>query len=175
MEDRIIKNETVYAGKIVRLQVDTFEDKGGGEYFREIVRHPGAVAIVPFAGPDEIYLIRQYRHPHNEVIYEIPAGTLEEGEDYETCAARELEEELGFSAGRLERLLLIYPSPGVMDEKIMIFKTADLTSSVQNLEDDEELVIEKMPFNRALDLIKEGKIKDAKTICALLYLKEFHS
>jgi len=173
MEDRIIKRENVYKGRIVQLQVDTLEDKNGKRYFREIVRHPGAVAIVPFAGADEIYLIRQYRYPHNEVIYEIPAGTLEEGEDYETCAAREIEEELGLCAGRLERVLLIYPSPGVMDEKIMIFRAADLARSRQNLEDDEELVIEKMPFNRALELIKDGKIRDAKTICALLYLKEF--
>ena len=173
MKHTLIKREEIYCGKIVRLEKDELQDERGNRFVREIVHHPGAVAIVPFVSDDEIFLIRQYRYAHDEIIYEIPAGTLEKGEDYKTCAHREVEEELGYKAGNIEKLFLIYPSPGVMTEKIAIFKASDLKKTRQNLESDEVLTIERMKFNHALALIKEGKIKDAKTICALLYLKEF--
>jgi len=173
MKHTLIKREKIYTGKIVKLDKDELLDERGNRFVREIVHHPGAVAILPFISSDEIFLIRQYRYAHDEIIYEIPAGTLERGEDYESCARREIEEELGYKAGTIKKLFVIYPSPGVMTEKIAIFKAGNLKKTEQNLESDEELTIERMKFNHALALVREGKIKDAKTICALLYLKEF--
>ena len=173
MKDKLKKSEIIYTGRIINLEKDELEDLSGNKYIREIVRHPGAVAIVPFINDEEIFLLRQYRYAHNEVIYEIPAGTLEKGEDYETCAHRELQEELGFTASCLKELILLYPSPGVMNEKIMLFKATGLIKSEQNLDFDEDLAVERIKFNDAVQLIKEGKIKDAKTICGLLFLKEF--
>jgi len=134
----------------------------------DIVRHPGAAAIVPFASPDEVLLIRQFRHAADGELLEVPAGKLDDGEPPAVCAARELEEEAGHRAGRLEELGWIWTTPGFTDEKIWLFAAFDLTPSAQRPEDDEVIEVVPTPFDRALEMIWTGEINDAKSAMALL-------
>lgn len=141
----------------------------GRELELEIVRHPGAAAIVPFASPDEVFLIRQYRHAANGTILEVPAGKIDPGESPEDCAVRELEEEAGQRAGRLESLGWIWTTPGFTDEKIHLFAAFDLTEVPPRPEDDESIETLRVPFQAALDLIWSGELRDAKSSLALLH------
>jgi len=134
----------------------------------DVLRHPGAAAVVPFLSPTEVLLIRQYRHATGGTILEVPAGKLD-GEDPAVCAARELEEEAGQRAGRLERLGAIWTTPGFTDEKIHLFAAFDLTPVPQRLESDEVIELVRMPLARALALVWDGEIADAKSALALLH------
>jgi len=134
----------------------------------DIVRHPGASAIVPFVTDDEVLLIRQYRYATGGELWEVPAGKLDVGEDALTCARRELEEEAGQRAGRVEALGPMWASPGFTDEQIHLFAAFDLEPVPQRLEDDEVIEIEQMTFERALEMVWSGEISDAKSQLALL-------
>ena len=134
----------------------------------DIVRHPGASAVVPFVSQDEVLLLRQYRYATGGTLWEVPAGKLDPDEDPLTCAHRELEEEAGCRAGRMEPLGAMWASPGFTDEKIHLFAAFDLTPVPQRLEPDEVIELERMPFDRALDLIWSGRLVDAKSQLALL-------
>ncbi len=155
-------------GKLLKIDRDRVRLPNGRETSLEMVRHPGASAIVPFITPDDILLIRQFRYATGGFIYEVPAGTLNTGEDPETCARREVEEESGHRAGRLERLASIYTTPGFTDEVIHLYAAFDLTPVGQNLDHDEVLTVERMPLAEAIARIGRGDIVDSKTICALL-------
>jgi ADP-ribose pyrophosphatase len=135
----------------------------------DVVRHPGAAAVVPFLDDDEVLLIRQYRHATGGTIWEVPAGKLDDGEAPETCAARELEEEAGRRAGRLEKLGWIFTTPGFTDEVIHLFAGFDLTAVPTRHEDDELIEIVPMPLARALELVWAGEIPDAKSALALIH------
>ena len=135
----------------------------------DIVRHPGAAAVVPFLSDDEVLLIRQYRFAADGMILEVPAGKLDAGEAPAVCAGRELEEEAGQRAGRLEALGWIWTTPGFTDEKIHLFAAFDLSAVPQRPEDDEIIEIVPMPLGRALDLVWRGEINDAKSAMALLH------
>ena len=141
----------------------------GRELDLDIVRHPGAAAVVPFASPDEVILIRQYRHAANGTILEVPAGKLDPGESPETCAVRELEEEAGQRAGRLEALGWIWTTPGFTDEKIHLFAAFDLTEVPARPEADESIEPLRVPLDEALDLVWRGELRDAKSSLALLH------
>ena len=134
----------------------------------DVVRHPGAAAIVPFVSEDDVLLIRQYRYATGGMLWEVPAGKLDPGEDPETCARRELEEEAGRRAGRLESLGPMWASPGFTDESIHLFAAFDLEPVPQRLEDDEVIEIEQLPFSRALQMVWDGEISDAKSALALV-------
>lgn len=140
----------------------------------EIIRHSGASAIVPIKDTGQVILIKQFRYAAGGFIYEIPAGRLHKGEDPLECAARELEEETGFKAGRIEKLITILTTPGFCDERIHIFMAKDLIQSKQNLGPDEILQIVEMPLEEAIKGINKGIIIDAKTIAGLsaVYLKD---
>jgi ADP-ribose pyrophosphatase len=134
----------------------------------DIVRHPGAAAVVPFLSDDEVLLISQYRHAAGGMILEVPAGKLDEGETPAACAARELQEEAGQSAERIEALGWIWTTPGFTDEKIHLFAGFDLTPVPPRPDDDEVIELVPTPLERALELVWRGEINDAKSAMALL-------
>jgi ADP-ribose pyrophosphatase len=135
---------------------------------REVVRHPGAAAMVPLFDDGRVVLVKQHRHAVNDYLWEIPAGTLEPDENPIACAQRELVEETGYEATDFDKLTEILPAPGYTDERIHIFLATGLKAVEQKLEDDEILTVQPTPFNRAIEMINQGEIKDAKTIAGLL-------
>ena len=139
----------------------------------EIIAHPGAAAVVPMKDEHTVIMIRQYRHAVGGFIYEIPAGKLHPNEDPRNCAHREVEEEIGFKVGTLEPLLSFFTTPGFTDEIIHIFVGTDLKPGKQDLDVDEVLEIVELPLAKAIDMIRNGDIKDGKTIIGLqpTYLK----
>lgn len=167
-----------YNGRVISLDIDTVRFPDGSQGEMEMVRHPGASAIVPFLsdprGPDpQLLLIRQYRYAALDFLYEIPAGRLEPDEAPEACARRELQEETGCTAGTLEHMHTMFTTPGFTDEKIHLFLAFDLTRGASQTEADEFISVEVMSLSRALDLIREGAIKDAKTALGILYAAGF--
>lgn len=157
-----------YRGRVLSVWLESAHLPNGRTVDLEIVRHPGAAAVVPFVSPDEVLLLRQYRHAAGGTIWEVPAGKLD-GEAPEVCAARELEEEAGRRAGRLEKLGAIWTTPGFTDERIHLFAAFDLEEVPQRLEPDEAIEVESMPFSEALELVWRGEIDDAKSALALLH------
>ena len=173
-----LASKRIHSGRVIDLDQDTvrFPDGSTGEL--EMVRHPGAAAVVPFAsdprGADPtILLIRQFRHAANGPLIEIPAGRLNPGEDPPECARRELLEEVGVKAGRVERLTTIWTTPGFTDERIHLFWAADLTTHKHAREPDEFIEVTPKPLSEALELIRSGVISDAKTALALLFVAGF--
>jgi len=135
----------------------------------DIVRHPGASAVVPFENDDDVLLIRQYRHAAGGEILEVPAGKLDPGDTPESCAARELEEEVGRRAGRIEHLGWIFTTPGFTDEVIHLFAAFDLEPIPTRHEDDEVIEVLRVPLREALEKVWRGEINDAKSALALLH------
>lgn len=168
MEHRRLGTERVYDGKLLRIDRDQVLLPNGRETVLEMVRHPGASAVVPFVTGDEILLVRQFRYATEGYILEAPAGTLDPGEEPEACARREVEEEVGHRVGSLERLGCIYTTPGFTDERIHLWTAHDLTPARQELDADEVLTVVRLPFEDALERVRIGEITDAKTICALM-------
>ncbi len=169
-----ISSRRVYTGRVISLDVDRVRFPDGSEGELEMVRHPGASAIVPFlsdpAGDDpQVLMIRQYRYAAEGYLYEIPAGRLDEGEDPADCAARELREETGCTAERIEHLFTMYTTPGFTDEKIHLFMAVGLTQGEAAREADEFVEVVPMTLSRALELIERGEIQDAKTALGLMY------
>ena len=142
---------------------------GGRETELDIVRHPGAAAVVPFLDEDHVLLIRQYRHAAGGTILEVPAGKLDPGETPESCALRELEEEAGRQAGRLEKLGWIFTTPGFTDEVIHLFTGHELSLVPTRHEPDEVIELVPMPFAEALELVWRGELTDAKSALALVH------
>lgn len=159
--------KNIYTGKVITLNIDTVRLPNGVTIDLEMVRHPGASAVVPIKDDGTLVLIRQFRHAAGGFIYEIPAGKLHPGEDPKICAARELEEEIGYRAGGLELLSSIFTAPGFTDEIIHVYKATDLTKTKQNLDRDEVLDIVEMPLREAMAMIQDGRIRDAKTMIGL--------
>src|SRR6476659_1180004 len=157
----------IYTGKVVTLNVDTVQLPNGVTVDLETIRQPGAAALVPVKDDGTVVLIRQFRHAAGGFIYEIPAGKLSPGEDPLHCAARELEEEIGWIAGRLERLTSMLTAPGFTDEVIHIYKATGLTAGRQQLDRDEVLEVLEISLEEAIKMIEAGTIRDAKTIVGL--------
>ena len=173
-----VSTRRAYTGRVISLDLDTVRFPDGSQGELEIVRHPGASAIVPFlsdpAGPDpQLLLIKQYRYAALDFLYEIPAGRLEPGEAPELCARRELQEETGCTAGTMQHMHTMFTTPGFTDEKIHLFLAYDLVRGMAQTEADEFISVEVMPLTRALDMIRDGVIKDAKTALGILYAAGF--
>lgn len=166
----------IYQGKVVTLNVDTVRLPNGHTIDLEVIRHPGAAAVVPMKDDGTVVMIRQFRHAANGFIYEIPAGKLHPKEDPLDCAARELEEEIGYKAGRFELLSSIFTAPGFADEVIHVYVATALTRGTQNLDQDEVLEVVEMPLREAIAKIEDGTIRDAKTIIGLqaVYIRQQH-
>ena len=173
-----IATRRVYTGRVINLDVDTVRFPNGSTGELEMIRHPGASAVVPFlsdpAGDDpQVLLIRQYRYAAERYLYEIPAGRLDPGEAPDACARRELREETGCTAERVEHLTTMYTTPGFTDERIHLFMAVGLTRGEDAREADEFIEVEGMPLSKALSLIERGEIQDGKTALGLLFAAGF--
>ena len=164
---KVVDTKTIFRGRVIEVSVDTVSE-GELTYEREIVHHAGSAVIVPVFDDGTIALVRQYRHPAQRYLLEVPAGTLERGEAPEKGAARELEEELGVVSGRLEKLSEFFVSPGFCEEKMWVYLATELTETEQRLEDDEVIEVVRIPFSQALGMITTGEIEDAKTIIGVM-------
>ena len=162
-----MQTKHIYTGVVVNLNVDTVTLPNGLTVDLEVVRHPGAAAVVPLKDDGTVILIRQFRHAAGGFIYEIPAGKLHPGEDPKVCAARELEEEVGYRASRFELLSSIFTAPGFTDEVIHVYRATGLTKGRQQLDRDEVLEVIEMPLREAMAMIQDGSIRDAKTMIGL--------
>jgi ADP-ribose pyrophosphatase len=163
----LLDSKEVFAGRVFDVTVDTVRE-GGKTYTREVVHHRGSAVILPAFDDGTIALVRQYRHPAVRYLLELPAGTLNDKEPPAEGAARELEEELGLVAGKMEKLTEFFVSPGFCEEKMWLYLATELTETAQRLEDDEMIEVVRMPLERALQMITDGEIEDAKTIIGLM-------
>src|SRR5713226_2545412 len=162
-----IDSKNVFSGRIFNVTVDTVRE-GDRTYIREVVHHSGSAVILPAFDDGTIALVRQYRHPAVKYLLELPAGTLNDKELPEEGAVRELEEELGLIAGKMEKLCEFFVSPGYCEEKMWLYLATDLSETAQRLEDDELIEVVRLPLERALQMITDGEIEDAKTIIGLM-------
>jgi ADP-ribose pyrophosphatase len=169
LKEKTINSRSIFSGKVISLQVDEVELPNGKTSQREIVKHPGAVAIIPFTQDDKIVVVRQFRKPLEKEIFEIPAGKLEPGEEPGHCALRELEEETGYITKNLTLVTSFYTSPGFADELIYIYEANELEEG--KFQPDEDEFVEKLhiTLEEGLRLLEDEKIHDAKTVFALQY------
>jgi ADP-ribose pyrophosphatase len=173
LEEKTLKSEEIFSGKVISLHLQDVELPNGKQSKREIIKHPGAVAIIALTDDNKIVLVEQYRKALERTIVEIPAGKLEKGEEPALCARRELEEETGYECESLELLTSFYTSPGFADEIIHVFLAKGLTKKENPaaLDEDEFVNLEELTLEEALQYVKEQKIYDAKTIYAVQYLQ----
>ncbi|WP_448523724.1 NUDIX domain-containing protein [Pseudothermotoga sp.] len=167
MEEKTIESKVVFAGRIITVKVDRVLLKNDRTSFREVVLHPGAVAVLPIFENGDVVLVKQFRYPIKEVLIEVPAGKLDQGEDPKECALRELREETGIRAEKLHCVGFIYTSPGFSNEKIHLYIAEQLSQSEQQLDFDEIVETIRLPLKDAFKMCMEGKITDAKTIALL--------
>jgi ADP-ribose pyrophosphatase len=163
-----LSSRRVFDGRRIRVEVERVRLPNGGEVELEIIRHPGAAAVVPLLDSGEVLLLRQYRHATGGWLVEIPAGTLLPGETPEACAARELEEETGWRAGALRPLGPIWTTPGFTDERIWLYLATGLTAGRQKLDQDELLTVQRVPLAAAVAMAANGEIVDGKSVAGLL-------
>jgi len=163
-----LSEEIVYDGKLIKVVKEMVRLPDGRERPREIVRHPGAVALVPVDKEGNLLLVRQYRRAAGKVLLEIPAGTREPGEDAEKCAQRELREEIGYNAGKIEHMGGFYSAPGFCTEYLECYLLTDLTEGRDDADDDEDIEVVSLSAEDALEAIRSGEICDAKSIAGIL-------
>lgn len=169
-EEKTIRRETIFSGRVVKLYVDEVRLPNGKTSTREIIDHPGAVAVIAITDEDKIVLVEQFRKPLEKTLVEIPAGKLEPGEDPEACAKRELEEETGYTCENLKQIASFYTSPGFANELMYLYLAEDLTRTKElQLDEDEFVEVVEVSFQEAQQLIKDQKIHDAKTMYAIQY------
>lgn len=168
-----LNRQPMYDGPLFKVAKVTLQNSEGKEVARDVIEHPGAACIVPMIDEQTVLLVEQWRIGAKRALWEIPAGTLDPGEDPLACAARELEEETGYKAGKLEHLFTMFPSPGILDEKMHIFIATQLSKGTQKFDDDEEITIKPFTFKELRIQLKANNIKDGKTIAALGYMMVF--
>ncbi|MFO0949101.1 MAG: NUDIX hydrolase [Planctomycetota bacterium] len=164
---KIVRKETVRKGKKFDIAVHTLQSKTGEQFEREFIDHPGAVVLVPLLDDGRVVLIRNYRHSIDQFLVEVPAGTANLGEPFEETAIRELAEETGYRAGKIERLMQFYPCPGASGERMVVYLCTQLQPGDPRREVDEEMEVEVVPLQEALAMIDDGRIIDGKTIIGL--------
>jgi ADP-ribose pyrophosphatase len=172
MGNDIIASERIFTGQVFNVDRDRLPRPAGGEIIRDVVRHPGGAGGLPLFADGSVTLVRQYRHPAEKELLEIPAGRMEDGEDPAECALREIEEEIGYLAGRMEKLSEFYSTPGFCQEKLFVYLATELQPTRQSLDHDEDLRIVRLPLEEALALTHSGGIEDSKTIIALLLVQQ---
>jgi ADP-ribose pyrophosphatase len=169
---RLVGRREIYAGKKISLVLDTLELSDGTFAEREVVVHRGAVALVPMVDDDHVCLVRNVRYAVRTTLWEVPAGTIDEGEHPDLTAARELVEETGFQAKKINKLREWFVSPGVMSETMHLYLCEDLTQVGSKLEADENLEPHIVPWEEAMAMVRDGRIEDAKTMLALMLVDE---
>jgi ADP-ribose pyrophosphatase len=170
---KLLKSEVLYQGKVFRLQRDTVIEPGGVQAERDIIVHPGSVVVLPIFKDGRILLIRQYRHSVGEFLWELVAGRKEPNESPAAAARRELVEETGYTAKRLRKLMRIVPTPGFVNEWMWIFAAEGLTEGAAQPEEDEKIVPRIFTLKQAERMIERGTLRDAKSICGILYYLRF--
>lgn len=174
----LLRAERRYSGRIISLDVDTVGFPDGSQGELEMIRHPGAAAVVPFLDDPQsrdprVLLVHQFRHAADGWLWEVPAGTLRPGEDPDACARRELSEEAGVEAGRLVRLTTVFTTPGFTDEQIHLYLATDLTPMALAHDQDEFITVHEKRWSEVGTMIRTGKIRDAKSLCTLMYVQSF--
>jgi ADP-ribose pyrophosphatase len=172
----LISSRRVYSGRIINLDLDTVAFPNGSLGELEMIRHPGASAVVPFLDslvePDpELVLLRQFRHAADGYVWEVPAGRLDAGETPEHCARRELEEEAGLLAGELRRLTTIYTTPGFTDERIHLFLALEVVGGASRPEIDEFVEVHRLRWSTVRGMLCRGEIVDGKTLACLFFVQ----
>lgn len=168
MEETVLNKADVYQGRVINLAILDVRLPDGTQSKREVVKHPGAVAMVALDQANHVLLVKQYRIAAERVMLEIPAGTLRAGEPPLMCAERELQEETGYRPGKLESIGGMFVAPGYTTEFIHLFLATDLTESRLNMDDDEFIEVERVPLAEALAMIERGELIDGKSIAGLL-------
>lgn len=166
--EKPVSSERIYDGAMINVRRDTVTLPNGRKASREVVEHPGAVAIVPVTADGRVVMVRQFRHPVGQVLLEIPAGKLDPGEQPDDCARRELEEETGFAAKNLKRLAAIYTGPGFSNEIIHLYLASGLTAAARHPDEDEFLAVESYDRDQLKKMLAAGALRDAKTLVGLL-------
>jgi ADP-ribose pyrophosphatase len=166
--ERVISTRRIYDGRIAALREDTVELPNGKTALREIVEHAPVVAIVPLDENGEVVLVRQYRLAAEEALLEVPAGLVDDGEELEAAAQRELQEETGYRAASLKRIAGFFVSPGFCTEFIHIYLATGLSESALDGDEDEDIAVERLPLSEAFGLVQSGAIKDAKSVAGIL-------
>ena len=168
LEEKTLSSEQKFDGKIVKLYVDSVELEDGKKSFREVIKHPGGVCVLPMDEEGNVLFVRQFRYPHKKVLLEIPAGKLEYGENPSECGIRELKEETGCTCDWYEYLGSLIPTPAYCGEVIHMYLARGLHYGEQKLDSGEFLDIEKIPLDRAVEMIMNNEIEDSKTQIAVL-------
>ena len=168
IREKTINSKQIYDGKIIKVTLDTVICPNGMQAERELVRHPGGVAIVPIDKDEFVYMVRQYRVPYDSIMLEVPAGKLDRGEDVERAAARELKEETGIIAESMVFMGNFYPTVGFCDENLRMYLATGLTQGETDPDEDEFINVEKIHITQLVQMIINNEIKDGKTIAAVL-------
>ena len=171
--EKKLDSKQIFDGKIIKLFVDKVELPNGKEARREVVRHPGAVCVIPVTDEGEVIMVKQFRYPFGEVLLEVPAGKLEPGEDPLDAVKRELEEESGAVAGCIKHIGELYTTVAFLDERIHVYLATDLTFIDSHPDDDEFLEVTKIPLCDLVDMVMRGEIKDSKTQVAILKAEKY--
>lgn len=165
--EKLIDSTRVFEGRMISVRVDNVQLPTEKKVTREVVEHPGAVAVVAIREDKTVVMVRQYRHPAGKILLEIPAGKLDEGENPDACAVRELEEETGYKAAVIRKLATVYTTPGFTDELMHIYAAEGLSQSKQNMDEDEFIDIDYYTPQQLKEMIQAGQIEDAKTLLGL--------
>ncbi|HMD81281.1 MAG TPA: NUDIX hydrolase [Anaerolineales bacterium] len=171
MPFELLKSETILQGRAFKIRRDTLRTSGGLETKLEIIEHGGSVVIVPIDDEGNVHFVRQYRHATGRDMLELPAGTRDDDEPYEECAAREVREEIGMAAGKLEKVGEFFLAPGYSTEFMVVFLATELKHNPLDADEDEFLTVEKIPLRKAMEMTQSGKILDAKSLAAFLLAK----
>ena len=165
---RRLSTRRLYEGKVLSLDLDEVEEPGGVTAKREVVRHPGSVAALPVTPEGGLILVRQYRYPVDDTVWELPAGRVDPGESPEEAIQRELREEIGHRAERLERIAFFYTTPGFCDETMHVFRATGLVPDKAEADDDERIETVTVTLDRAREMIAAGELREGKTLVAVL-------
>lgn len=168
IRERLVRKRPIYKGRSVNFNVDVIRLPNGKTAKREYIDHPGAVAVIPFLDKRTIVMVEQYRHPIGRATLEIPAGKLDKGESLLTCVRRELREETGYAARRIAKVLSFWPAPAFSNELLHIYSAEQLRPGTSRPDHDEFLRVKLVKVEEALRMVKNGRLRDAKTIIALL-------
>lgn len=168
LNEKRLSGKTIYAGRILTLEVDRVELPNGRQSTREVIRHPGGACVAALTDKDELLFVRQFRYPYGRVLWELPAGKLSPGEDPALCAARELSEETGVSAAKWRSLGALYPSVGYTDEVLHLYAATDLTFGETHPDEGEFLDVKRIPLTEAVRMAEAGELPDAKTQALVL-------
>ncbi len=166
--ETFVSKKTIWRGNAVNFDVDTVRLPNGKLATREYLAHPGAVGVVPFLDRDTVVMVRQYRHPVGEVTLELPAGKLDARESLLSCIKRELAEETGYTAAKFKPLIRYWPTPAFADEVLHLYVATGLKAGKVNADDDEFIETVILPFKKAVEMVRRGKIRDSKTVVGLL-------